>query len=271
METSRHLPESSRLSIVIALVLLAYAITPFVRPPSQDLAVQLPGFFVDLDFQFSGIISIICAGLAATGIDWLVRAHPNRMNQPTLPHVILPALTAWAIGLPLSTMPVSTAWWALFGLGSFLLILVLIAEYVIVDPSDVFHPTATMMLTAVSLALFLVMAVALRSTGQRLYLTLPGITLGAGLVALRTLYLRHDNRWLWLPAAAIGVLIGQLSIGLHYLPVPPLSFGLILLGCLYALITLIGRIDDPQSGWRLWVEPMLVMVVFLLLAIIFFQ
>lgn len=269
MNARSHLPDTNRLSVLTALVLLAYAVTPFIHPPAQDLAMQLPGFFFNLNFEFRNFISLIAAGLAAAGMDWLLSGHPNLRNQPTFPHLILPALTAWAIGLPLATIRVGPAWWALFALGSVLLVIILVAEYIVVDESDSLHAPATMMLTAVSFALFLVMAVALRSSGQRLYLILPVIGLGAGLVAGRSLYLNQSERWFWGWAAGISLVIGQITIGLHYLPVPPLSFGLILLGCLFGLISLANGINEEHASNRVWIEPILVLILFIILSILF--
>jgi hypothetical protein len=81
-------------------------------------------------------------------------------------------------------------WWAVFAIGGGLLILVLIAEYIVIDPSDVRHTLAAAGLTALSFTLYLILAIVLRSAGLRLFWMLPALMLAAGLVSLRTLHLR---------------------------------------------------------------------------------
>jgi hypothetical protein len=76
-----------------------------------------------------------------------------------------------------------------------LLILVFVAEYIVFDLSDARHVPAIVGLTAVSFALYLILIIAVRAAGLRLYLLLPALVIPIGLVSLRTLYLRLGGRW----------------------------------------------------------------------------
>lgn len=268
MEENQNLPEINRLSVLAASILLAYAFTPFVKIPEQTLQLQLPGFLFDLRLDFGSIISILVAVLAAAGASWLVSSHPRapQKEQSSIQHWILPALTAWVIGIPLDTLEVGVQWWAVFAFGGALLMLVFVAEYIVVDPTDTRQAPATVGLTAVSFALFLTLTIALRASGMRLFLALPTLTLAILLVTLRTLYLHNGGRWTWVWPLGIAVFVGQFALGLHYLPLTPLRFGLLLLGPAYALTSLSGGVETGRSWRRALIEPALMLAAFWFLA-----
>jgi hypothetical protein len=238
--------------------------------PTQELSLQIPGLYLFYSVNFRTIVSVLVAALAAAGMNWLLADHPALGERhPTQPesltnnvqHWLLPSLTAWVIGVPLGTLVNASQWWIVFALGGVLLILVFIAEYIVVDAADIRHPPATVGLSALSFALYLMLAIAVRSADLRLYLLLPALIPAAGLVALRTLYLRLGGKWAFAWSLGIAAIIGQLTIGLHYLPLSPIRFGLILLGPLYALTSLAGSLEEGKSMPGLLVEPVLMVAV----------
>lgn len=257
----RNLPAPDRLSVLAATILLAYALARFVNLPARELALQLPGLYLAVQVNIQTVIALLVAGLTATGADWLMRDHPAIKGNSTLEHWLLPALTAWVIGLPLFQLPLSPVWWVGFALGGGLLMLVLVAEYIVVDPEDARQPPAAAALTAVSFALFLVLAVALRFAGTRLFLILPAIVLAAGLVSLRALHLRLHGRWVFVEACIIAVLIGQMAAALHYWPLSPAAYGLALLGPAYALTSLVGSLAEGEMLPQAVIEPAVVLAV----------
>ena len=139
--------------------------------------------------------------------------------------------------------------------------LVLIAEYIAIDPEDVRYTPASAGLTAVSFSLYLVLIIALRSADPRLFLILPAVTFCAGLVSLRALHLRLRGRWVFFPAIALALVIAQLTAALHYWPISPIVFGLALLGPTYALTSLIGALAEGIPLRRAILEPILVLIV----------
>jgi hypothetical protein len=157
-------------------------------------------------------------------------------------------------------------WWAGFAAGGVLLMLVLVAEYIAVDPDDIRQPAAAVGLTAVSFALYLILAVALRVVGFRLFLILPALTLAASLVSLRALHLRL-KRWALVEAAVIGLLCGQLAAALHYLPLSPVSFGLAVLAPAYSLTSFIANLAENEPLRKAVVEPGVVLVIILATAL----
>jgi hypothetical protein len=174
---------------------------------------------------------------------------------------LLPALTAWVIGIPLYLLPFGTQWLVAFALGGALLMLVLVAEYIAVDPEDNRYTIASAGLTAVSFAIFMVLAIALRSAGIRLFLTLPALTLASLLVVLRTLNLRLGGLWAIMLSLALALIIAQIAAGLHYLPLSPTKYGLALIGPAYALTTFIGNLVEGIPLRRAIIGPVLVLII----------
>jgi len=271
MEEHSYLPDANRLSVLAATILLAYALTRFVEFPSREVAFQIPGLYLFFQFNFRTFVFVLVAALAAAGMDWLLSDHPSLTSRgygedkvrrvSLVPHWLLPALTAWVIGVPLGNLANGSQWWIVFGMGGVLLILVFVAEYIVVDTSDVRHPPATAGLTALSFALYLILAIAVHSAGWRLYLALPALVAAAGLVSLRTLYLRLGGRWAFAWAVGIALVVGQVAIGLHYLPLSPIRYGLLLLGPLYSLTSLAGSFEEGRGPRRWLGEPVLMIIL----------
>lgn len=256
-----YLPQTDRLSFLAATILLAYALARFIALPAREVAVQLPGVYLSVEVNVRTVVAFLVAGLTATGADMLFRDHPSLKRRNAMEHWLLPALTAWVIGMPLYNLPLGPQWLAGFAVGGALLMLVLVAEYITVDPDDARHAVAAAGLTAVSFALYLLLAITLRSAGLRLFLILPALTLSAWLVSLRTLHLRLRGHWLFLPALVLTLINAQLTAALHYWPLSPITYGLILLGPTYALTSLIGALSEGQSWRRAILEPALVLIV----------
>ena len=261
IDRPRSLPDADRLGVLTATVLLTYAMTRIVQAPEFQLSVQLHGFFFALPITVGTVMTLLAAGLTATGMDWLLRSHPGLRSRPTVEHWMLPTLTTFVIGAPLSILPNSTVWWLAFTIGAALLILVFLAEYVVVDPAAPNYAIARAGLTALSYALFLILVTALQFAGARLFLLIPALFVSAGLVALRILHLDGADRWDFPWAAGIGLVCAQIGAGLHYWPMSPLQWGLAVTGPLYALTLLCANLAEEASLRRAGAGPVLVLAV----------
>lgn len=264
----QSLPNTDRLSVLAASILLAYSFLPFIRIPERGLVVQLAGIVFEFKVNFFTIIALISAGMAATGTDWLLGDHPGLGAQPTYQHWLIPAMTTWVIGVSLSTLGVGPQWWAVFGFGGLLLVLVLISEYIVVDPYNTYHALAAAGLTAVSYALFLILTVTLVASGARLYVLLPALGVAVFLFTLRNLHLRLNGRWYFLWAGGITLIISQFVAALHYWPISPLRYGLVILGLAYALSSIAGSVEEGRAWREIWLEPVLMLVLLWGLAVI---
>lgn len=267
MLKSRNLPDVDRLSVLAATILLAYALARFIDFPAREFEFSFIGIYLPIEINANTIVSLLVAGLTAAGADWMLRDHPSLGKQNPLEHWLLPALTAWVIGFPLSQLPLGLLWWAGFALGGVLLVLVLVAEYIAVDQNDIRQPVAAAGLTALSFALYLMLAIAMRYSGERLILVLPALTIAAWLVSLRTLHLRLRGKWALIQAGVIALCSAQITAALHYLPLSPVSFGLLLLAPTYSLTSLIANLAEDEPVRQAVIEPLLVLSILLIAAI----
>lgn len=260
MNESRYLPDINRVGLLSATVLLAFALTRLIQTPEYNFELQLPGFYFSYPLSLSTLMVIMAAGLTATGMDWLLRSHPSLDGTRTIEHWLLPTLATFIIGIPLTIIPPSNAWWLGFGIGGLLLVLVFLAEYIVVEPSAPNYAVASAGLTALSFAVYLILTTALRFSEARLFFLAPAIFIATILVSLRTLHLRVSQKWEYNWALGIALICTQISAGLHYWPVSPVQFGLILLGPLYALSTLTGNLLEGIPLRRALVEPLIALL-----------
>jgi hypothetical protein len=133
---------------------------------------------------------------------------------PGAEHWLLPAVNTWVISIhctaPLARSALTShRWW--------LLVVIPTAEYTI-DADDLRQPIAEAVLTAISFAAYLLLAIALRAAETRLYLILPALAITASVVSLRTWHLRLGGEWAWIEAGLVLVIVGQIAAALHYWP-----------------------------------------------------
>ncbi len=251
----RYLPDANRLSVLTAAVLLAYGLAHLVGAPGFTLSIQLPGFYFAFPLNLGTAMILMATGLAASGMDWLLHGHPSLQGRRSIEHWLLPTLTAFVIGILLSILPSGPVWWIGFAVGAGILIAIFLAEYICVDAGAPSYALASAGLTALSYALFLILVIALRTAGARLFLVIPAVFLAAGLLSLRTSHLHFSGRWNIPWAIGIGLVCAQLAGGLHYWPLSPLQVGLFLLGPLYALTTLSNNLGEDTPLKRAATEP----------------
>jgi hypothetical protein len=261
MNEQRYLPDADRVGMLMSTVLLAFALTHLIQVPEFNLEIQLPGFFFPVPLNLSTAMSLLTAGLTATGMDWLVRGHPSLGGRPTYQWWLLPTLTTFMIGVPLSILPSGAAWGVGFLIAGTFLFFVFVAEYIVVDPGAPYYAISMAGLTAISYTLFFILAVALRYGTVRLYILVPALFLAAALASLRILHLRLSGRWEYAWSLGIAFVCVQIASGLHYWPLSPIRFGLMLIGLLYGLTSLAVNLVEDQPARRAVFEPALIMGV----------
>lgn len=257
----RSLPQADRLSILTAMILLAYALARFINIPGREVGFQLPGVYISFQLNIQLIIAVLVAGMTASGTRQILRDHPRIGSEPTIGHWLLPALTSLVIGLPLYQLPSGPIWWLGYILGGALLMLVVLAEYITIDEEDELFTPAAIGLTIVSYAIFLALSIALRIAGTRLFMIVPVLMIAVGLVSLRTLHLRFHIRWQFTNAIIISLIIGQLAAALHYWRIPSVTYGLALLAPAYSLMVYLGNIADGDPPRKAVIEPAVIAFV----------
>jgi hypothetical protein len=261
MSINRHMPDRTRVSILTASILLAFALTRVISAPHHELTIPLLGVYVTLSLNLDTLIVLLAAGMTATGMNWLLRTHPSLEKGETREHWLLPTLTVLVIGVALYSLPPTAIWWLEFALGAVILLVVFYAEFVAIDPIDTRYPYATAVLTVLAFVIFLILAVALKASNARLYLVAPALFLGGGLVALQTLHLRLNERWEGTWAVGLAVVTVQLGAALYYMPLTPVRFGLGLLAPVYALTSLAVSLAEGRPLRQSIFEPALMLVL----------
>lgn len=259
MTMSHYKPDSERINVLLAMILLAYALTRVINTPDYIFRVTLGEIDLAFSLNLNMAFTLLAGGLAATGVDWLLRGHPSIHPGETIEHWLLPTLMALVLGVALYALPTGIFWWVGFGLGGILLLVIFRSEYAAVDPGDTSYPLATAMLTALSYTLVLILAIALRSSSVRLVLLAPALFLTSGLASLRILHLRLNDRWESGWAVGIALIATQLGTALHYWPLTPVQFGLAVLGPVYALTNLAASLIEGVSFRQAFIGPAIIL------------
>ena len=260
----KHLPDRNRLSILVSIILLAYTLTHFVSIPDLTFEITILGIFFPLRINFFTLVTLLVAGLTASGSAWLLQDHPASSDlQTSAAHWLLPSLTSLVLMLAIEQLPFGLSWWIAASLSGFILLLVFVGEYIVIEQNNPYYPYAEMGITALSIVLFLIMSIALHYAEIRLFFRIPVISLGAALVYLRIVHLRQKGFWAISQGAAAFLLIGELAAGLHYWPMNSVSYGLVLVGPLFALVELSDHLDELAQGihWKLVLWPGLVILL----------
>ncbi len=258
-ENRSSLPSADRIGVLVASVLLAFALTRIIQSPSFTITLELPGFYFALPLTLGTFMTILAAALTTAGMDWLIRFHPALGTKTNIEHLMLPTITTFVIGAPLSLLLNGTIWWAGFAFGAILLVSVFLAEYITIDPSAPTYALARAGLTALAYALFLILATSVRFSGARMFVMTPALFIVAALISLRILHLDGTDRWDFPWAIGIGMVCAQIGAGLHYWPLTPIQFGLALTGPLYALTMLSVSIAENIPLRRAVVAPAIVL------------
>ena len=246
------LPAQDTISVLVATILLAYTLTHFV--PNTAIVFDLTILLVYLlaSIIFSTLVAVLVICLTATGTAWMLREHPTVDDSPsTFVHWLLPSLTSMVLMLTIGQLPFGGIWWVAAAVSGAVMMLVLTAEYCVLDPANPYYQAAEMGITALSFALFLILAIAAHASEIRLFYRIPFLSLAALLVFLRVHHLRHHGMWAFPHGAVVFLLIGELAAGFHYWPMESIPYGIALVGPLYSLMELSSRIqraaDQPVS------------------------
>jgi hypothetical protein len=261
VDEHQYLPDKEKLSILAATILLANTLTRFLDISSSSITLQILGIYFPISINLRSVILLLTIGITASGTQWLIQSHPGLKNQRTYQHWFVPAFTSWVVSFPIGQLPFGFPWLASLFFGGVVVILVLIAEYITVDPEDSRQPLAASGLTAVSFAIYLTFDITLHNAGVRLVLLLPAIVLASFLVSLRTFQLRFFGVWAFLEAGTIALVSAQIAAALHYWPITPIAFGLALLGPTYALTSFMSNLVESEPVSQALLEPSIILAL----------
>jgi hypothetical protein len=271
MQPTRHLPHPDRLSVLTAVIILAYALTRVLDLPSRAVRTTLFGSALGIELNGQFLMLVLVAALISAGSDTLVRSHPRLAGQPgrtTVIHWILPGASALVLGAVLDLVPNGVLWWLGLALSAIVLIAVLIGEYVVVDPDDAAWDVASLGLTALAYGLALMLFALLRSVSARAVISASIAGLVAGGLALRLFVLKAAPvGQAVLHATVVGLVSAEAVWALSYWRVTPGSAGLLAMIPFYLAVGLAQQHLAGQLTRRIWIEYAIIGGVGLLIAL----
>lgn len=273
MDPAQLLPSRDRLSVLTAIILLAYTLMRFMRLPERLIGGMFFGSPLSIKVNGTFLMMLLVAALISTGSDMLIRSHPNFARQPTgrtLIHWILPGATALVLAAALNRAPNGLVWG--FGLGASALVLlaVFVAEYSVIHPHPPVREAASFALTALTYGLTLTLFILLHSLSVRAAIS---ATIGggvAGALAWRLFSLRKAALGrAGLYAAIVGLICAEVIWALNYWRVPSNSAALMVMIPFYIGVGVAQQHLAGQLTRRVWIEFAIVGALGLLVALIY--
>ena len=249
-DQDHFMPDTNRIGLLTSTVLLALVLARLIPSSGFNVEIQFPSFLLALPLNINSLMGLLTAGLTATGMDWLLRGHPSLKGRVTFQWWLLPTLTTFVVSIVITNLPQYQYWWLGFILIGIFIFFVILAEYIVVDADAPYYAVSVAGLTSISYTLFFILAISLNSSGVRLFAILPALFIASTLTSLRILYLRMSGKWEFAWALGISLICTQLAAGLHYWPLTPIQFGLLLIGPLYGLINFAINLGDNIPARR---------------------
>jgi Protein of unknown function (DUF5656) len=217
------------LSALAALVLLAIALVRIVSLPELETQIEAFGLVVRLRLSTDLVLIGLASAVTVTGADWMVRSHPLLQGVARrYDHLVLPGLWTLASGVVLTALPEGPGLWLGLPLTAALLLAVLVAEFIVVDPEDPRAEAASLALRALGIAFLAISLAGILGHDTRAIFAVPAALVSGSAVAWRALRLRGPTRRAPLYALLVGTVIAQLAWALHYSPVSPLQGAILL-------------------------------------------
>lgn len=252
----RKLPDLDRLSVLTAVILLAYVTGRLTSLPVWKTQFVLLGSYFDFQIDIQSVIGGLLAGLTATGANWLFHDHPDLKNRVVFAHILLPSLSSLMIGVALIRLPFTYVWWIGLFVGVTLMVIIMVAEYISINEADRYNALSKAVLMAVAYMIYIAFVTLMRTGDTRLYLLLPSVFTATFLVGLRNFHLRLNGEWLVYESLLVAFIVSQIATALHYWPLPPISYGLLLLGPTYAVNSLFVSLIEGKPLSQSILEPL---------------
>ncbi|MFQ6058870.1 MAG: hypothetical protein ACE5MB_08355 [Anaerolineae bacterium] len=232
------MPSYDRLSLLISLVLLGLVLASLIELPLRTFSWLVLGSPLSLTLSGSSLLAGLLAALTCAGVEGIVRSHPEAeaaRTRYTFTFWILPALLtlAGAVLLP-RLLPYPRLWLGGLAAMGLFLALVVMGEYLTLDPDDPRSQRARLGLNLVTYVAALVLYTAVYATRARSLLSATAVLLASTLLALELLRgAAGQMRRTWLYALTVGLIMGEATWALNYWSVEALAAGVLLLLIFY--------------------------------------
>lgn len=238
--------DRDRLSVVTGALLLALAMARLLDVPGRPFQVTAFGSPLGFNLSETTILMLIIGGMAATGMESLLRVHPL-VTQGEIRHTVVfwmvPALLSVALAAWLSRITDAGLWTLGLLAAALLLPLAMVAEYAAVSPElrrdTLLQWAYSVLIHLVALVLFAVLY------GARLrgLLGAPLLFVGVTLLASRLFWAQIGRtRDAVLYGAVASLPVSQMLLVMNYWPLSTLQGGLVLLVCFYLMTGLLQQI-----------------------------
>jgi hypothetical protein len=240
----REIPCYERASVFVSLIVLGLAFLPEIELPTRTFSFRVLGSLASIRLSVTWLMAALLASLACTGTDSLVCSHPlvhRGEIRYTFTFWALPGLSVVAATLLLPLVPNRSYWLGGLALTALLLLLIAVAQYHTVDPTDPGYRLARL---ALNLSVYLVafgLFTLIYGSKARSLLSATTMAAVGSLLALELLRGVHPNlRLTGLYALITGLALGEVTWALNYWTAGRLTGGLLLLLIFY-LVTGLSR------------------------------
>jgi hypothetical protein len=258
-----------RASVLIWVVLMGLAAQRLLALPTIVVAGGVLGSPVAITVTTNTMLGLILAGLAASGAEASVRAHPLSHSGESGAHWLAWGVPVALIGVAVFLLPVapSRLYW-LVGLiltGS-ALGLSLAGIYYTMDPFATGYRRARLGMNALTYGIALVLYLVVYRTRARSIVSATEIMFISGLLALELLRgSQRPTMSVALYAVITGLVLGQATWVLNYMRLQSLTGGLVLLLIFYNVVGLSQNAIQGRIGRRVAIEYGLISIAALAL------
>ena len=246
----RERPCYERASVFVSLIVLGLVFLPEIELPTRTFSFHVLGSLASIRLSATELMAALLASLACTGTDSLVRSHPlvrRGKSRYTFAFWALPGLSVVAATLLLPLAPNGTVaplrpyWLGGLALTALLLLLIAVAQYHTVDPTDPGYRLARLALNIFVYLVALGLFTLIYGSKARSLLSATTTAAVGGLLALELLRgVHHNLRLTGIYALITGLASGEVTWALNYWTVGRLTGGLLLLLVFY-LVTGFSR------------------------------
>jgi hypothetical protein len=260
----------NRFSIVLAFLALGFILIFLL--PSEVMAGDLDILGIRFELSYYNFIPLLLALLAVVGAVWIFLTHPVWNNENfslmrVLPHLMLPFISTMILAIVLRQSARSQIWWVVFLIGYIIVALLLRAEYVLIEDTGFKSLGYSILVISFSFGLFLLLTIALKNSDVRMTAQFLFVFLSALFVSFRLLSLQNVTKDKLVMAILASWIVTQLSVGLHYIFIPPIQYGLLLTGLLYSLSSWLSQFK-AEKKWHQYPEPIAMSFITILLIVI---
>ena len=260
----------NRFSILLAFLAFGFALV-FLLPGDLD-AVSTNILGIRIQLSYYSFVPFLLALLAAVGAVWVFSTHPKWLQEKLsllslLPHLMLPFISTMILAIVLRQSARSLTWWVVYLTGYIIVVLLLRAEYVLIEETEMNSLGYSILIISFSFGLFLLLTISLKNSDIRIIAQFLLFFLSSMFVSYRLLSLRESSSDNFLMALLASWLVTQLAVGLHYVFIRPIQYGLLLTGLLYSLSSLLNQLK-PEKSWYQYLEPLAMAAVTIVLLVV---